>query len=230
MEYRYIEVIYKEVKCATEIAYSKETLAPKPSRVVLIFSASSLATFSFKTFGAASTNFLESTSDKPSKPLTSLMTLALVLASKLSNLTLKMVFSAAAGAASSAEASASAGAAGAAAAPPTGKAISGISSCDFKALIKDEVSTRVSVEIESTMDWIFGSTAAWTGAASVELNLTTIGLEHLFAETDENRSADLTVVVLKEAYMVCCCVCAVLGLTRQPAGTSIALALILNGV
>jgi midasin len=88
--------------------------------VAIIFSASSLGTFSFMSLGALSTNFLLSTRLRPSRLLTSLMTLALDAASKPWSLRLKRVFSAAAGAASSGSSTA-AGAAGAAAKPPTGR-------------------------------------------------------------------------------------------------------------
>jgi midasin len=71
--------------------------------------------------GALSTNFLESTKLRPSKFLTSLMTLGLDPASNDCSLMVKSVFSAAAGAASSSSTGAAAGAAGPAAKPPTGR-------------------------------------------------------------------------------------------------------------
>jgi len=99
------------------------TVAPSSFIVAIIFSASSFGTDSFIILGALSTNFLLSTKLRPSRFLTSLMTLALAAASNFSSLRLNSVFSAAAGAASSASSAAAAAgaAAGAAAKPPTGR-------------------------------------------------------------------------------------------------------------
>lgn len=152
------------------MVYSKTTLAPKPSKVDLIFSASSLATLSFNTLGAASTNFLDSTKDKPNKLLTSLIIFGLALASKDSNLTAKMVCSSTTSLTSSSAGAAAAGAA----APAAGRAMSEIFNLVFNSLIKEEVSKRVKVEIWSTIWEILGSTGAFASAASAaaELNLT----------------------------------------------------------
>jgi hypothetical protein len=100
--------------------YSITTVAPISFIVLMIFSASSLGTFSFIILGALSTNFLLSTKLRPSRLLTSLMTLALDAASMPCSFRVKRCFSAAAGATSSAS-SATGAAAGAAAKPPTGR-------------------------------------------------------------------------------------------------------------
>ncbi|EEQ41685.1 hypothetical protein CLUG_05813 [Clavispora lusitaniae ATCC 42720] len=144
--------------------YSKETLAPKPSKVALILSASSLATFSFNTLGAASTNFLDSTKDKPNKLLTSLMILGLALASKDSNLMEKIVFSSTTSCTSS-----STGAAGAAGpAPAAGSAMSEMFNSVFNSVINAEVSNKVNVEIWSTICEILGSTGAFSAATALK--------------------------------------------------------------
>ncbi|KAH3660551.1 hypothetical protein OGAPHI_007137 [Ogataea philodendri] len=147
-------------------SYSRTILAPRPSSVALSFSESSLVTFSLSTFGALSTNFLDSTSDSPSSDLISLMILGLDLASKDSSLTENMVFSWGCSLVSASSASAAAGAG--AAAPAAGNAMSGMLSLVFNSWIKNEVSSRVRVEIWSTICEILGS----TGLVSVELNLT----------------------------------------------------------
>ena len=73
-------------------------------------------------------------------------------------------------------------------------------------MINAEVSTKVKVEIESTIDWIFGSTGAdaFSAAASLELNLTIIdgavlNTPETFAE-DATRREDLETVL--NAYML----------------------------
>ncbi|ODQ78872.1 hypothetical protein BABINDRAFT_24811, partial [Babjeviella inositovora NRRL Y-12698] len=134
--------------------YSRTTLAPRASKVALIFSASSLPTLSFKTFGADSTNFLDSTKERPNIPLTSLMIFGLDLASKDSNLMEKIVFSST----SSLISSASTAAGAAWAAPPEGKAISGMFNLVFNSATKAEVSNKVNWEMLSTIWVIFGST------------------------------------------------------------------------
>ncbi|KAK7560788.1 hypothetical protein IWX92DRAFT_28764 [Phyllosticta citricarpa] len=110
------------IACPNARLYSMTTTAPRAFIVSMIFSHSSLGTFSFICLGALSTNFFESTKLRPSMLLTSLMTLGFAPASKLCSFRVKSVFSCAAGAASSSSAaSAAAGAAaGAAAKPPTG--------------------------------------------------------------------------------------------------------------
>ena len=98
------------------------TTAPSSFMAATIFSASSFGTDSFMTLGALSTNFLDSTRERPRRFLTSLMTLGLAAASNFSSLRVKRVFSAAAGAASSSSTGAAAGAGpDAAAKPPTGR-------------------------------------------------------------------------------------------------------------
>jgi midasin len=106
------------------MSHSIVTVAPSSFNVAIIFSASSFGTDSFMTFGAASTNFFESTKLKPSSVLTSLMTLGLAPASKDCSLTVNKDFSCAAGAASSASSAAAAAGVAAdagAAKPPIGR-------------------------------------------------------------------------------------------------------------
>lgn len=110
-------------------------MAPSSFIAATIFSASSFGTDSFMTLGALSTNFLESTKLRPSRFLTSLMTLGLAAASNAWSFRVKSVFSAAAGAASSSSTAAAAGAAAGAAAaakPPTGR--SGMLRRDYLAI------------------------------------------------------------------------------------------------
>jgi hypothetical protein len=77
-------------------------------------------------------------------------------------------------------------------------------------LISAEVSTRVRVEMESTIAWIFGSTTAAAGAASVELYLT--ATERAGRATQETR-VDLALSARRDldaglsAYMVCAVLC-----------------------
>ena len=185
--------------CCLVFVYSMTTTAPSSFIVATIFSASSFGTDSFMSLGALSTNFLESTKLRPSKFLTSLMTLGLDPASNDCSLMVKSVFSAAAGAASSSSTGAAAGAAGPAAKPPTGRSgmlrrvcrIEGRGLCQynrgqasfqlvccwmdaagvrtFKLETRSAVSSRVNWLIWSTMAEILGLAAA--AAASVELYL-----------------------------------------------------------
>jgi hypothetical protein len=94
--------------------YSIDTFPPNASKVLTIFSASSLGTPSFSTLGALSANFLLSTRLSPSIDLTSLMIFGFDVGSKDSSFRVKSVFAAGAGAASSS----STGGGAAAAAPP----------------------------------------------------------------------------------------------------------------
>ena len=168
-------------------SYSITTVAPRSFIVAMIFSASSLGTFSLSILGALSTNFLLSTKLRPSMLLTSLMTLALAVGSMPCSFRVKRFFSWAGAAASSA--SSTGAAAGAAAKPPTGR--SGMLSllcatggqwpapgCRLCAPLelprhtlreetRSAVSSSVSLLIWSTMVSILGFGVA---AASVELN------------------------------------------------------------
>ncbi|KAJ6263184.1 DNA-directed RNA polymerase II subunit RPB9 [Drechslerella dactyloides] len=137
-------------------AYSRSTLAPSVSSVFFIFSASSFVRPSFSIFGAASTNFFESTSERPRRAFTSLMILGLAAASKEASLTLKRVFSSAAASSSTGAAAAAAGAAEGAAAGAARRA-SGM----FRRSYNDvTVSSSVSVEIWSTICTSFGFAGA----------------------------------------------------------------------
>ena len=92
--------------------YSIDTFPPNASKVLIIFSASSLGTPSFNTLGALSANFLLSTRLRPSIDLTSLIILGFDVGSKDSSFRVKSVFAAGAGAASSSSTGGGAAAAG----------------------------------------------------------------------------------------------------------------------
>ena len=159
---------------------------PSSFNVAMIFSASSLGTDSFMTFGALSTNFLESTKLNPSMFLTSLIIFGFDPASNAVSFTVKSDFSAAAGAASSSASAAAAAcppagpAAGAAAKAPTGR--SGMFSRDCKrchqyALLTKWVNVRLTFKLDTksavsrSVNWLIWSTipTIFGFAASVEL-------------------------------------------------------------